>query len=313
MGVFDDIQAGLGKGFDAAMDAAGKGFDAAASATNKALVTRAPFIQAFIHLCDDGWLQGWHERNGGNLTYRMTEEDVAKARGGFDSEPRAWVDLGFSEPTLANAYFLITGSGAYMHNVSASPIENIGIVEMNEAGSAYRVVWGLVNRKPTSELPTHIMNHAIRMKTTDGACRVIYHAHPNNIIAMTFVEPLDARTFSRALWKAMTECVVVFPEGVGVVPWMVPGGNEIAKATSEQMKSYPAVIWAQHGLFVSGADFDETFGLMHCIEKAADIYFRARTMNGGSNEFLNTITDEGLAQIGVEFNVEINKEFLDVQ
>lgn len=39
MGVFDDIQAGLGKGFDAAMDAAGKGFDAAASATNKALVT----------------------------------------------------------------------------------------------------------------------------------------------------------------------------------------------------------------------------------------------------------------------------------
>ena len=52
MGVFDDIQAGLGKGFDAAMDAAGKGFDAAASATNKALVTRAPFIQAFIHLWD---------------------------------------------------------------------------------------------------------------------------------------------------------------------------------------------------------------------------------------------------------------------
>ena len=145
MGVFDDIQAGLGKGFDAAMDAAGKGFDAAASATNKALVTRAPFIQAFIHLCDDGWLQGWHERNGGNLTYRMTEEDVAKVRGGFDSEPREWVDLGFSEPTLANAYFLITGSGAYMHNVSASPIENIGIVEMNEAGSAYRVVWGPVS------------------------------------------------------------------------------------------------------------------------------------------------------------------------
>lgn len=89
MGVFDDIQAGLGKGFDAAMDAAGKGFDAAASATNKALVTRAPFIQAFIHLCDDGWLQGWHERNGGNLTYRMTEEDVAKVRGRDSTANRA--------------------------------------------------------------------------------------------------------------------------------------------------------------------------------------------------------------------------------
>lgn len=302
MGVLDDIQ-----------ETVNKGFDAVSGATANALITHAPFVQSFMHLCDDGWQQGWHERNGGNLTYRMTENEVDMVRASFDDTPADWVDLGFSKPELAGAFFLVTGSGAYMHNVSADPAENIGIVELNAQGSAYRVVWGLVGRKPTSELPTHIMNHAIRMAATNGACRVIYHAHPNNIIAMTFVEPLDARAFSRALWKAMTECVVVFPEGVGVVPWMVPGGNDIAKETSEQMKAYSAVIWAQHGMFVSGATFDETFGLMHCIEKAADIYSRARSMNGGSTDFLNTITDEGLAQIGEEFGVKINKSFLDLE
>ena len=109
----------------------------------------------------------------------------------------------------------------------------------------------------------------------------------------------------------MTECVVVFPAGVGVVPWMVPGGADIARATSEQMKTFDAVVWASHGLFVSGADFDATFGLLHTIEKAADIYGRARAMNGGSGEFLNTITDEGLRQIGREFNVKINEAMLD--
>ena len=31
---------------------------------------------------------------------------------------------------------------------------------------------------------------------------------------------------------------VVFPDGVGVVPWMVPGGRDIAVATSELMKKY---------------------------------------------------------------------------
>lgn len=31
-----------------------------------------------------------------------------------------------------------------------------------------------------------------------------------------------------------TECLVVFPDGVGVVEWMVPGGKEIAIATSEK-------------------------------------------------------------------------------
>ena len=29
-------------------------------------------VKGFIRMCNDGWLQGWHERNGGNLTYRMT-------------------------------------------------------------------------------------------------------------------------------------------------------------------------------------------------------------------------------------------------
>ena len=42
---------------------------------------------------------------------------------------------------------------------------------------------------------------------------------------------------------------MVFPGGVGVVPWMVPGGADIALATSELMKEYDAAVWAHHGLF----------------------------------------------------------------
>ena len=30
-------------------------------------------VKGFMRMCNDGWLQGWHERNGGNLTYRMTD------------------------------------------------------------------------------------------------------------------------------------------------------------------------------------------------------------------------------------------------
>lgn len=305
MGTFDSIGEMVGKTIN-------QGVDAAKSAVASTLVERAPFVRGFIGLCDNGWQQGWHERNGGNLSYRLTDEEAATVRPGFYETPGEWIDLGFAEPTLANACFLTTGAGAYMQNISAAPAANIGIVELNAQGSAYRVVWGLVGRKPTSELPTHLMNHAIRMAATGGACRVIYHAHPVNIVAMTFILPLDARTFSRALWKAMTECALVFPEGVGVVPWMVPGGVEIGRATSEAMRQFSAVIWAQHGLFASGATFDETFGLMHCIEKAADIYCRARAMNSGSDEFLNTIPDEGLAQIGTEFGVAVNQDFLDL-
>lgn len=67
--------------------------------------------------------------------------------------------------------------------------------------------------------------------------RVVYHAHTTNIIALTFVLPLEDKVFTRELWEMATECPVVFPAGIGVVPWMVPGGREIAVATSELMKN----------------------------------------------------------------------------
>lgn len=274
-------------------------------------IEETPCIQGFVRMCNDGWNQGWHERNGGNLTYRMTDEDVAAVKPYFTEEPGNWVEMGVSANDLVGQYFITTGSGKYMRNVALATSDAIGIVEINDKGDSYRVVWGLDNGgRPTSEFPTHFLNHSVRAKATQGANRVIYHAHTPAVIAMTNILPLDARTFSRELWKTMTECIVVFPMGVGVVPWMVPGGSEIAVATSELMKTYDAAIWSQHGLFCSGPDFDTTFGLMHTIEKSAQIWCQTRAING-NQPFANTITDEGLRQIGKDFNIAVNEAFLD--
>ena len=154
------------------------------------------------------------------------------------------------------------------------------------------------------------MNHSIRMTATNGENRVIYHCHCPNIIALsTLVEP-DARTWTRILWKSMTECVIIFPHGVGVVPWMVPGGADIAHATAKLIDKYDAVVWSQHGMFVSGNSFDAAFGLMHTIEKSAGLYLTARAANGGKEPgFL--ISDAQLIKVCNDFNVEPNMEFLD--
>lgn len=152
------------------------------------------------------------------------------------------------------------------------------------------------------------MNHAVRCEATGGECRVIYHAHPANIIALTFVLPLTARDFTRALWQSATECPVVFPGGVGVVEWMVPGGADIALATSKLMREFDAAVWAHHGLFASGPDFDITFGLMHTIEKAAEIYVKALSCGQGIRQ---TISDDNLRAIAKDFGVTLREEFLD--
>lgn len=266
-------------------------------------------IKSFIRTCNDGWLLGWHERNGGNLTYRLKKEELQEVKPYFTDKPREWVLMGVKAENLSGEYFITTGSGKFMRNVILDAQDSIGIVEINNEGDSYRIVWGLTNGgKPTSEFPSHFLNHSVKKTATDGENRVIYHAHVTNLIALTYVLPLTAKAFSRALWKSATECPVVFPQGVGVVQWMVPGGSEIAHDSSELMKTYDAIVWAHHGLFCSGPDLDIAFGLMHTIEKSAEIYIKVLSCGVGIKQ---TITDDGLRAIAKDFNVKINENFLD--
>lgn len=272
----------------------------------KMRVLDAEFVKNFIRTANDGWEQGWHERNGGNLSYRIRLEEVEAVKEDF--EPKEWQPIGTTVPKLAKEYFIVTGSGKYFRNVIIKPEDSICIIELDEKGENYRIVWGLVNGgRPTSELPTHLMNHEVKMIATDGKHRVIYHAHPTNIIALTFVLPLEDKVFTRELWEMSTECPVIFPEGVGVVPWMVPGGRDIAVATSELMKKYNLAIWAHHGMFASGEDFDLTFGLMHTAEKSAEILVKMLSMQPNKRQ---TITPDNFRDLAKDFNVTLPEEFL---
>lgn len=57
------------------------------------------------------------------------------------------------------------------------------------------------------------------------------HCHASNLIALSYVLELDSARFTRELWEGSTECLVVFLDGVGIIPWMVPGTDGIGAAT----------------------------------------------------------------------------------
>ena len=241
------------------------------------------------------------------MSYRIKPEEVESVKEELtDTNP--WQPIGTSVPKLAGEYFMVTGSGKYFRNVILDPAANSCIIEVDEAGENYRICWGLVNGgRPTSELPSHLMNHEVKKEVTNGKHRVIYHAHPTNVIALTFVLPLEDKVFTRELWEIATECPVVFPDGVGVVGWMVPGGRDIAVATSELMKKYDVAVWAHHGLFASGEDFDLTFCLMHTVEKSAEILVKVLSIRPDK---LQTITPQNFRDLAKDFKVTLPEEFL---
>ena len=222
-------------------------------------------------------------------------------------ESGEWKEIGTTVTDLAGEYFMVTGSGKYFRNVEIDPAANICIIKVDDKGENYQIQWGLVNGgRPTSELPSHLMNLEV-CKKRNAEIRVVYHCHPANTIALTYVLPLDGKVFTREIWEMATECPVVFPDGIGVVPWMVPGGKEIAVATSEIMKKQDVAIWAHHGMFACGTDFDIAFGLMHTVEKAAEVLVKVMSM---TNKKRQTIEPDDFRALNGPFGIKVNEECL---
>ncbi len=270
-------------------------------------ITEAKFIEGFIRVTEDGLKKGWHERNGGNFSYRINSDEITLIQSELKPVDH-FRPIGVSVPNLAGEYFLVTGSGKFMRNVSLYPEDNLAIVFLDEKGENYSIVWGLEKGgTPTSEFPTHLMSHSIKKDITKGKYRVIYHSHPVNIIALTFVLALEDKVFTRAMWEMMTECPIIFPQGIGVVSWMVPGGKNIALATGELMKKYDVAVWAHHGIFCAGENFDSTFGLMDTVEKSAEICVKVMSMGGKKQ----TIPVQGFRELAKKFKIVLAEEFLD--
>ncbi len=266
-------------------------------------ILTAPFMTEMIRTTTNMYAHGWDERNGGNISLLLEKKQVKKYLD-IDKVLRT-IPTGFSAPELEGKYFLVTGTGKYFKNVQYAPDVNLGIVRLKDGGETAELLWGYADGgKFTSEFPAHMMSHAARLSVNPDN-RVVMHCHPTNLLAMTYVHDLDEVQFTRTLWQMCTECIVVFPDGVNVLPWMLCGTNEIGVATAEKMKTARLVVWSQHGIYGAGADLDETFGLIETAEKAAEIYMKIAHLPR-----LNTITDEQMHELEAHFGVRAREGYL---
>lgn len=267
--------------------------------------TEAPFIQEMTEITHHMWALGWDELNGGNISYLLDEEEVAKY---IDiRQSLRTLDLAFPVKELAGKYFIVTGSGKYFRNVIKDPEANLGVVRVSDSGEQVEILWGLRdNARPTSELASHFMSHIERLKV-DPTHRIVLHTHATNVIAMTFTHDLDELKFTKTLWQMCTECLVVFPDGVSILPWIVPGSNEIGRETAKKMKDHRVVIWPHHGIFGTGSTMDSTFGLVETVEKAATVFNLI-----GNREIKQVITDSQLDDLAKAFGVTAKPGILEI-
>ena len=272
-------------------------------------IKSAPFVKEMCRTTANMYRLGWDERNGGNISYLLNENEVAEY---LDLNkvirfiPLMGVNAAeFDVTPLTGKIFIVTGTGKYFKNVEDDPETNLGIVRIVKGGA--ELLWGYKDGgRTTSELPAHLMCHMARLKA-DPENRVVMHSHPTNTLAMNYVHELDEKKFTHTLWEMCTECIAVFPDGVGILPWMLCGTDSIGVATAKKMEEFRLVIGAMHGIYGAGRTMDETFGLIETVEKAAQIYMLTAHLPR-----VNTIKDEDMVKLAELFGLKYRKDFLNL-
>ena len=268
-------------------------------------ILTAPFLREMCDTTANMYRLGWDERNGGNISYLLDESEVAQY---LDlNRVIRTIPTGFDAKKLVGKIFIVTGTGKYFKNVEKDPETNLGIVRIAEDGTTAELLWGYKDGgKFTSEFPAHMMSHMARLDV-DPKNRIVMHTHPTYTMAMSYVHELDDKKFTHSLWSMNNECIVVYPDGVGVLPWMLCGTNEIGEATAKKMQEYRIVIWPMHGIYGVGKDMDEAFGLIETVEKSAQVYMLTAHLPR-----INKIEDKQMQALAEHFGLNYRKDFLDV-
>ncbi len=161
------------------------------------------------------------------------------------------IELPAAVPDLAGGMFLVTGSGRRLREIKADPAANLGCVVVREGGrtaqlyTSPRKLFGQL----TSEFNSHLAVHHDRAVRTRTNFHAIVHAQPLHLTYLSHLPVYrDEAYLNRHLLRWQPEAIVHLPEGLGIVPFRVPGSSELMAATVESLRTHRVVVWAKHGV-----------------------------------------------------------------
>jgi len=240
------------------------------------------------------WERGWAERNAGNISVNISKLIPKEF---LKPENHPFVEMTLSYPELAGMSFLVTGTGKRMRDLARKPLDNALLIQLNDQGNGYYILSREKNSHdvfmPTSELPTHLGIH-LMVKRRGSKETVVLHTHATELVALTQIkEYCDQEKLNKLLWGMHPETMVFVPSGIGFVPYVTPGTEDIANESLKVLKEHPIVLWEKHGVFCIGESIIDTFDNIDIMAKSAKIFFLTRgagyAPEGLSDEELETL------------------------
>lgn len=187
-------------------------------------------------------------------------------------------------PELAGATLLVSGSGRRLREIIDDPAANLACLVVNDDGRTAAMYTAFQRRfeRVTSEFNSHLAVHHDQITTTWTNFHALIHAQPLHLTYLSHVPAYQDETrLSTRLLRWQPETIINLPEGIGFIPFKIPGSAELMAANVESLRRHRITVWAKHGV-MARSDVS--------VKRAADLVEYAET--AARYEFLNLSAGE---------------------
>ena len=101
----------------------------------------------------------------------------------------------------------------------------------------------------TSEVNSHLAVHDDQVAQTGTNFHALIHAQPPHLTYLSHIPAYrDQTLFNQRLLRWEPETIINLPEGIGVIPFQLPGSAELMAATVAGLRMHRVVLWCKHGI-----------------------------------------------------------------
>lgn len=210
--------------------------------------------------------------------------------------------LPIAAPALAEGWIVITGSGQRLSEISRAPERTLCLLKIASGGTE-ATLYADGPRRLTTELNSHLAVHNHQIARHGHASHVVLHAQPLRLTYLSHIPRYgesDSEHFSRRLLRWQPETIIEFPEGIGMLPFEVPGSAAQMQVTRDGLHKHRAVIWQKHGIVTRATSVAKAADLVEYAEAAAQYEY----LNLVAGEPSSGLSDDELRQICEQLGIQ---------
>jgi rhamnulose-1-phosphate aldolase len=187
------------------------------------------------------------------------------------SEP---IELPLSAPALAGRSMIVSGSGRRLRDIHLDPAAHLGVV---------------------------VIVHNDQVARSGTNFHALIHAQPPHLTYLSHIGAYREQDYiNRRLLRWEPETIVNLPEGIGVLPYRLPGSPSMMEANLQGLRDYRIVVWSKHGVMArSDQSVTKAADRIEYAETAA-LYEYMDLVNGSKAEGL---TEDELREVVRAFDV----------